>query len=102
MTTTKTAKSRKITDERAIIVFRGQEFEVSIQACKSARVQMDILRSADNLDRFYEALDAIFCNNTRDYMNRAPEEDGSVSPYGCSNETLGALATAAIEFAAKN
>lgn len=94
--------SRKVSDTRAVIAFRGGEYEVSTQALKSSRVQLDIRNADEDLKAFDRAIDAVFLGNMREYMGRIPEEDGTVNPYGCSNEALMALVVEAIGFAAKN
>lgn len=100
--TEETPKSRMATDECAVIAFRGQEFEACAPACRSARVQMDIFEVKDDPARFYKALDEMYFGKLRECMARVPEEDGSVSPYGCTQEALMALVIETIGFLAKN
>lgn len=91
-------------DERVTVEFRGGEYEVSKTAYRSARVQRGISLGSDpaHQSEAYAAIDALCCGRSDEYMGRIPEEDGTVGPYGCSNEAFAAFMAAAGEAIAKN
>lgn len=86
-------------DERVTFEFRGAEYEVSKSAFLSARVQKGLALASDpapsSQKAAYTAIDALCCGRSDEYMGRIAEEDGSVGPYGCSNEAFGAFMSAA-------
>lgn len=85
-------------DERVTVEFRGEEFEASRTAYLSARVQRGLAVASDpspaSQRQAYDAIDAVCCGRSDEYMGRIPEEDGTVGPYGCSNEAFGAFMAA--------
>lgn len=91
-------------DDRVTFDFRGGEYEVSRTAFLSARVQKGLALASDPAHQAdaYAAIDALCCGRSEEYMGRIPEEDGSVGPYGASNEAFGAFMAAAAEAIAKN
>lgn len=94
-----TAK-KKITDERTVIEFRGQEFEISTKAFRSMKVQI-----AARKDATAEwAYDKVCMGHLAEYLERIPEEDGTVDEeYGASEEAFAAFMMACAEAArAKN
>ena len=99
-----TMGSRKLTDERIEVEFRGEAFEVSLSAYRSARVQKGLALAGDpeRQAEAYAAIDALCCGRSDEYMGRIPPESGEVGPYGCSNEDLGAFLAEAVQAAAKN
>lgn len=91
-------------DERVTVEFRGGEYEVSKTAYRSARVQRGLALGNDPAHQgdAYDAIDALCCGRSDEYMGRIPEEDGTVGPYGCSNDAFAAFMAAAGEAIAKN
>lgn len=96
----------KVKDDRVKFEFRGHEFEVSRTAYLSARVQKGLALANDpdagSQKAAYAALDALCCGKSDEYMARIPEEDGSLGPYGCSNEAFGAFMSEAAKAIQKN
>lgn len=90
-------------DERVGFEFRGVGFEVSRTAYLSARVQRGLSLAGDPRRQAdaYEAIDAVCCGRSDEYMGMIPEEDGSVGPYGCSNDAFAAFMQAAGEAISK-
>ena len=91
-------------DDRVKLTFRGVELEVSRTAYLSARVQRGLALSGDpsRQAEAYAAIDALCLGRSDEYMGMIPEEDGSVGPYGCSNEAFAAFMQAAGEAISKN
>lgn len=93
-------------DDRVTFEFRGVEFEVSRTAYLSARVQRGLAVAGDmapaSQRMAYDAMDAVCCGLLNEYMGIIPEEDGTLGPYGCSNEAFGAFMAAAGEAISKN
>lgn len=93
------ATSKKITDERCVIEFRGVEFEISSKAWKSMKVQKALL---DVTQQFW-ALDKICLGHYDEYIEKMPDENGNVDEeYGASQDTLGAFLVACGEAVSKN
>lgn len=64
--------------------FRGETFEISLAALFSMRVQKAMAMEMEDQPGFYRAVDAIFCGNLDEYLDRIPGEDGSVGEFGAS------------------
>lgn len=96
--------NKKITDKRAVIDFRGVECEISIEAMRSFKIQRDAAKAQKNndMDLLCELLNKMLCGNLDKYIDILPEENGEVSEYGASVDTIMALINEAGEFAAKN
>ena len=93
-------------DDRVSFDFRGVSFEVSRTAYLSARVQKGLALASDpspaSQRAAFDAIDAICCGRSDEYMGRIPEEGGDVGPYGCSSEAFSAFMAAAGEAISKN
>lgn len=93
-------------DERVEVEFRGERFEVSKTAYLSARVQKGLALAGDpdpsSQKAAFRAIDALCCGHADEYMERIPEEDGSVGPYGCSTDAFNEFMSAAGEAISKN
>ena len=94
--------ARKVTDGRVAVEFRGQEFEVSLRALHSFKVQKAMACADEDARRAYWAIDQICCGRSDEYMERIPDADGNASELGCSDEDFSAFMEAVGEAAAKN
>lgn len=96
------ATSKKITDERCVIEFRGVEFEISKKALKSAKVQK-AMQAPDSAKDFYWALDKFCLGHYNDYLMKMPNADGVVDEeFGADEDTVVEFVQAAAQAAAKN
>lgn len=91
-------------EETVEFEFRGGFYEVSRTAYLSARIQRAMQLASDpaHQGEAWDAIDALCCGRSDEYMGRIPEEGGEVGPYGCSNDAFAAFMTAAGEAIAKN
>lgn len=92
-------KSRKITDGRAVIAFRGEEFEVSTDAFNRPKFYA-LINDPATLSQGAEML---CLGHYVDYLERMPDEEGEADPVnGASIETLRAFIDECAGFAGKN
>ena len=97
------ANTKKHSDSTKTIDFRGEKFRIDCAALKSVKVQRALAGMNENANRGYWAIDKILCGNLDDALDRIPEEDGSVSDLGASEDAFAAfLEYVAKEATAKN
>lgn len=95
-------KTRKITDERMVVEFRGVKFEVSSKAWNSVSVQK-ACTAPDTAHDFFSALDKICLGHFDDYIFKMPDENGEVDEeFGAGKETLAEFVKAVAEASGKN
>lgn len=94
--------TKKITDERCTVEFRGVEFEISKKALRSVKVQK-AMQAPDSPRDVYWALDMMCMGKSDEYFERMPDEDGEANAeLGPDEDTLLEFVKAAVEAAAKN
>ncbi len=84
------------------IEFRGVKVKINLMAAKSMKVQRALALMDKDVQRGYWALDKMLCDGLDDVLDRIPEEDGTVSELGASDDAFAAfLEVVAKELAAK-
>lgn len=97
------ANTKKHSDNIKTIDFRGEKFRIDCAAVKSVKVQRALAGMTEDANRGYWAIDKILCGNLDDALDRIPEEDGTVSDLGASEDAFAAfLEYVAEEATAKN
>lgn len=85
------------------VEFRGGTYDINKAALHSMKVQKAMLLANVNQAAAFDAMDKICCGKLDEYLDRIPEEDGTVGEFGASDEALGAfLEAAALATSAKN
>ena len=84
------ANTKKHSDNIKTIDFRGEEFRIDCAAVKSVKVQRALAGITEDANRGYWAIDKILCGNLDDALDRIPEEDGTVSDLGASDDAFAA------------
>ena len=77
--------------DKMTVEFRGESFEVDRRALRSVKVLRALAGAGKDADRGYWAIDKVFCGDLDGVIERLPEEDGTVSDLGASEDALGAL-----------
>ena len=79
--------------------FRGVNFKLNQRAAHSVKVQKFLTLGdvAGMQQKFYWAVDQIFCGKFDEYLEIIPAEDGSISELGASDEDFAAFMAAALE-----
>lgn len=88
--------------DTAVMEFRGGEYEVSVKAIRSMRVQKAMAMAGEDVQSYWRAMDAICCGRLDEYIERIPGEDGNVDEYGASVDDMAEFFTAVAEKYGKN
>lgn len=85
--------------------FRGDKYEVNLDAARSVRVQRDIscMGKPESVVKGWDSYNMLFCGRLDEYLDRIPSENGVVGEFGCESDDFNAFVFAAAEAAnAKN
>lgn len=83
--------------ENAKVTYMGHEYEVSVPALRSAKLNRAMANAGRDMAAAYDAMDVMCCGKFDEYADMIPEADGTVQPYGASLDAMIAFLNAAAE-----